>query len=410
MNRKPLVALIALCTFASTSSALDWEAAANFPGLGRHHPITFAIDGYGYLATGSTTAGSSVSDDFFRYDPVANSWEVLPDFPGTDRSYGYGGAFGGKGYLGFGAIGATYLNDLWEYDPQTLAWTQLASLPGVGRTHPAFVVTDAGKIFVGMGGGVAGNLRDWWEYDIAGNSWTQKADLPGAQRHHPYYFNIGNIPYAGFGHGAGIFKDIYRFDPVSGLWTRMTDFPSEGRVAGTQFSWNGKGYVASGEGTDHNQFPTGEFWEYDPTLDSWSALTPHPGESRWAPGTFMIDNTVYLMGGLTNTLLESSMWKYRILDPAGVSSGSVSDANPFVLFPNPVLVGSDPVLNFASAPSFTSALEGVRLLNVQGREIAGVTLSSNSLRLSDGLLAGQYYVSFSMKNGARHTRSVTVLR
>jgi hypothetical protein len=52
--------------------AQTWEEAAPFPGEARHHPVTFSIDGVGYLVTGSTN-----TKDFYRYDPVADAWERI---------------------------------------------------------------------------------------------------------------------------------------------------------------------------------------------------------------------------------------------------------------------------------------------------------------------------------------------
>lgn len=406
MSMKHLAALTLCLAAASASSAQTWEQVASFPGVGRHHPVTFALNGFGYLVTGSTTGGSTISDDFFRYDPVADSWTVLPDFPGPDRTYSYGGSYGGKGYLGFGS-GSVFLADLWEYNPQTALWTQLAPLPALGRTHPAFVITDDGKIFVGCGGAQTGNLKDWWEYDIATNVWVQRPDLPGPTRHHPYYFNIGNTPYVCFGHGAGIYKDVYRYNRGNNTWTRMLDLPAEGRVAGTQFSRGGKGYVLSGEDEAHDQFPTGEMWEYDGVLDSWTQLTPHPGEARWAPGTFLIDETLYFTGGLMNSGLRSDMWKYSFLDPADVATPIGQRDDLFVVFPNPVRGQSVRIVELAQNASSPSQ---VRLLNAEGRQIVGLTSTGGAVEIPQALAAGRYFLSFAAQDGTTHTRPITVVR
>ncbi|MDP4844121.1 MAG: hypothetical protein NWR83_06635, partial [Salibacteraceae bacterium] len=34
-----------------------------------------------------------------------------------------------------------------------------------------------------------------------------------------------------------------------------------------------------------------------PTSDSWTQMPSHPGISLWAPGSFVIDDTVYFFGG-----------------------------------------------------------------------------------------------------------------
>jgi len=400
---KSLRALLLLATFTSSSSA-SWEPAAALPGLPRHHPVTFTLDGYGYSATGSTT-GTGVTDDFYRYDPIADSWETLPDFPGPDRSYSYGGVFNGKGYLGFGS-GTSYLRDLWQYEPGTGMWTELAPCPGLGREHPAFVITDDGKIFVGMGGSSAGNLRDWWEYDIATNVWTQKADLPGPARHHPYYFNVGTVPYVGFGHGAGIFNDVYRFNRESNTWTAMTDFPGDGRVAGTQFTHDGLGYILSGENSSHAPFPTGEFWRYNHSDDTWTQMQPHPGSSRWAPGTFLIGDTLYMVGGRNTSGLQRDMWTYDMTQPVSVGEPALEAALAFAPFPNPIRAQELQLFD----PSSELRSASVRLLNVSGRDIAVLPHSAGRIQLPRDLAAGKYFVVLSTLEGKNISRSITVLR
>ena len=121
-------------------------------------------------------------------------------------------------------------------------------------------------------------------------------------------------------------------------WERKNDFPAEQRVAGTQFSLNGKGYVLSGEGQDHYYLEEGEFWEYDPTLDSWTQLPSMPGSGRWAPGSFVIGNTVYVTGGtalLANgtEANQRDLWAYEF----EVVSNTVDAAQTLAIsvFPNP---------------------------------------------------------------------------
>ncbi|MGK0383787.1 MAG: N-acetylneuraminic acid mutarotase, partial [Bacteroidia bacterium] len=92
-----------------------WEEVSSMP-VGKHHPVTFSIDGKGYAVTG-TNSFNMPTDDVFQYDPVANQWSELNSFPGADRSFAIGQAYNGKGYLGFGLSTNSFLNDIWEYDP-----------------------------------------------------------------------------------------------------------------------------------------------------------------------------------------------------------------------------------------------------------------------------------------------------
>jgi hypothetical protein len=163
--------------------------------------------------------------------------------------------------------------------------------------------------------------------------WQQKIDLPGNDRHHPFYFGIGNYAYVGFGHGSvigpgsnpnsnsNIYNDFYRYDPSNDSWLQLSDFPSESRVAGTQFSYNGKGYILSGDGDNHGPLDSGEFWEYETSNDSWLQLNSHPGDAIWAPGNFVIDCNVYFLLGQNNNTAPSTyvgnIYQYKLSSDCG---------------------------------------------------------------------------------------------
>jgi hypothetical protein len=187
------------------------------------------------------------------------------------------------------------------------------------------------KIYMGCGSNDNGNLGDWWEYDIINDVWSQKTSIIGNDRHHPFYFGIGNYAYVGFGHGSSpvagtnptsyIYNDFYRYDPTNDNWIQLSNFPSEARVAGTQFSYNGKGYILSGDGDNHGPLDSGEFWEYNPSNDSWNQLTSHPGGAIWAPGNFVIGCDVYfLLGQNRNTspgTYPISVYQYKLSEDCG---------------------------------------------------------------------------------------------
>jgi len=228
-----------------------------------------------------------------------------------------------------------------------------------------------------------GNLKDWWEYDIATDSWNQKTDFPALERHHPYYFSIGDMVYAGFGHGSSIFKDLYEYNAASNSWTQMADLPAQGRVAGSQFSFNGKGYIISGEGDDHGHLPEGEFWEYDPQSNSWAQLPSHPGEGRWAPGTFIIDDKLYLTsGGVSSAPFnEKDLWEF---DLSILFSNNDNVVAPMVAFyPNP----SNGSLNFNTSLN----IKQVSIWDFNGRLVQEIKDVTNRIDLNQ-LDAGMYII------------------
>ena len=167
----------------------------------------------------------------------------------------------------------------------------------------------------------------------------QLNDFPSTPRHHPFYFAIGRNSYAGLGHSPGaIERDWYRYDSVDESWNAEDDFVSyelstnalsttEARVAGTQFAASGScngdrrpyGFILSGDGDDHGTMGTGEFHLFDPYSSEdgndvsrgiWHPLPPHPGYSRWAPGSFVVGSRVYFLGGYDRALqmLFDDVW------------------------------------------------------------------------------------------------------
>lgn len=389
------VLLIAFALFTTPQFAQTWVQVADIP-TGRHHPISFSLEGKGYAVTGSNSS-SQPTKDFYQYDPVTNSWDTLVDFPGTARSFGIGTVLNGRAYIGFGATLTQYLDDFWRYDPQSDQWTQLATCPCSGRRHPAMIGI-ANRIYVGLGDDASGDLNDWWMYNVDTDSWTSIANLPGQPRHHPFQFNAGGEIFAGLGHsGNVIYRDWYKLDTASNTWTRKKFFPGEGRVAGTQFNWNSAGFVLSGDGDNHSFMPTGEMWRYTPDNDSWSQFTPHPGVSRWAPGSFVINNEVYFFGGLNRQSAQypRSVWKFDLAG-ATVSIEEQAVAN-LAIFPNP----ANNVIKWADAENITH----VQLVNTLGQVLSTVSVKDESMDISS-LNGGVYLVKFNQEGKTMKTVKV----
>ncbi len=374
-----------------TVQSQDWTAIEDLPS-GKHHPVTFALDGVGYAFTG-WDAVSGPSRDAYRYDPAADEWSIMPQFSGAPRSFAIGYAYEGKGYLGFGATQTAYLGDIWEFDPTDESWSYLTACPCQPRRHPAFLI-DEDKIYVGLGDGQFGNMNDWWVYDMIEDEWTQLPNLPALERHHPFQFVVKGELYVGLGHGGpNIFDDWYHFDQSSNTWETMNDFPAEARVAGTQFDHGYYGYVLSGDGSDHSFMQEGEFWQYDPAEDSWEQFPSHPGVSLWAPGSFVIGDTVYFLGGENRVtgVIQSSAWKYQLpTPPEPVGTQFASTNNKIRVFPSPT---SD-FLNIDSSIE----IESVEMYNLSGQMVEKSTRSASSI-LVLSLSSGVYLAKINLVNG-----------
>ena len=317
--------------------AQNWQSSPSYNAFSRHHPITFSNDRYGFVIAGQNAVGEYL-EDAYRFDALTESWEQIDNFPGGPRGYAYGVSNNTTAYVGFGKFNSDYPTDWWAYDIPNNQWIQLANFPSAGRSHPALILVDD-KVYVGLGSNTA-NLGDWWEYDIPSDSWSQKANFDFGVRHHPFYFGIDGIPYVGFGHGnsingtTNIYNDFYKYDASSDSWIILNEFPSEGRVAGTQFSYNGKGYVLSGDGDNHGPLDSGELWEYTPQTDSWVQLESHPGNARWAPGCFVINCDLYFTSGYDriNQIYFNDLIKFKLGDDCGCTDTTAINYDSEALF------------------------------------------------------------------------------
>lgn len=349
-----------LMLFGNTLFAQSWTSVEPLPDNFRSdHSYGFAINGTGYLVAGQTDSG--YSDAFYSYDATADAWTALEDFPGDARGYAIGDDWDGKAWFGFGQGPNGILNDLWVFDPATGSWEEKASCPCDARMHPAFVAIDD-HIYVGLGNSASGDLNDWWEYDMESDTWSEKPAFPDTQRHHPYQFGINGQVYVGFGHhNAEIFNEWYRYDPAGESWTELTTLPDQGRVAGSQFAHNGKGYALSGDGEGHTSMMTGEFWQYDPINDAWAQWPAHPGMSRWAPASFVLNDEIYLINGMSNDPgsfdYMDTNWKMA-MTPAIPSDIAVTEyaGETVVCSADPLNVAAT-ITNWGSNPLTNVALE-----------------------------------------------------
>lgn len=241
--------MILLC-FSISLPAQSW-IQLNAPPFYRHHSNGFGYNDKAYVFEG-TQEPTEVSNNLWEYSQDSDSWVQLEDFPGEARAIAIGDTWDNKYYYGFGVSLNGLLNDLWEFDPVDTLFTQLPSCPCTGRTHPALIAHND-KIYVGAGSTYYGDLSDWWEYDIPSGQWTQRPNIPGGPRHHPFFFASNQHIYVGGGHVA----NWIRFDSNTHEWEAINNLP-QGRAAGTQLDYNGRGFILGGDDYTHHHVPASQ--------------------------------------------------------------------------------------------------------------------------------------------------------
>lgn len=247
-----------------------------------------------------------------------NTWTQKANFGGGNRSGAVGFSIGGKGYIGTGSDGTALKNDFWEYDPATDTWTQKADFAGSTRSGATgFSIGNKGYIGTGATGSYPViYLNDFWEYDPESNTWTQKADFAGAPRSGATGFSIGSKGYLGTGQNYNndpyFFNDFWEYNPSSNTWTQKADFAGGGRWGSVGFSISSKGYVGTG---DDGSGAKNDFWEYNPATDLWTQKS-NVGNvlpfGRYAGIGFSIGTKGYIGVGFNNSG-ANDFWEYNTI-------------------------------------------------------------------------------------------------
>ena len=97
-------------------------------------------------------------------------------------------------------------------------------------------------------------------------------------------------------YNQGTMKDFWEYDPSTNTWTQKADFGGPARRGAVAFVVNGKGYVTSGWSA------TGlynDLWEYNPIADTWQQKANFGGLARSGAVALVIDDKAYIGTGLS---------------------------------------------------------------------------------------------------------------
>ncbi len=249
-------------------------------------------------------------------DTGPTEWVRSTVFTGDNRSHAASFQIGETGYIVGGILNnGTRLADAWSFSNEQ--WARIEDFPGEAR-HNAVGFSVSNKGYVGLGLDKDGKaLSDFWEYDPAGDTWTLLAnELPTD----PYRFGAVAFSLSGHGYvGLGAkesgknLSDFYRFDPSTKSWTAVPAQFKSKRVNAFAFVIGDKAYV--GGGLDNGQYPD-DFYSFDGTKWEEKATINRNDDSytyditRQGAAAFAIGNYGYVVGGSKGYAL-GTVWKYE---------------------------------------------------------------------------------------------------
>lgn len=185
---------------------------------------------------------------------------------------------------------------------QPNSWSVRSNFGGSAR-ESAVGFSIGTKGYIGTGRLALGTFtKDFWSWDQSNNVWTQLADVGGVSgplRTDAVGFSIGNKGYIGTGNSStgNYLNDFWEFDPTNNSWIQKTNFPGGIRTYAVGFAIGNKGYI--GTGASNWNTNNNDFYEYDPNFDSWVQKASFPGAGNGRSGAigFSINSLGYLGTG-----------------------------------------------------------------------------------------------------------------
>jgi N-acetylneuraminic acid mutarotase len=309
-----------------------------------------ALNGKVY-AIGGIVGGYWRTELVEEYDPVTDSWRFRAPISNPvsgPRAVVFNGkilVFGGFRSTGSPSSYAT-IPTVEEYDPATNTWTQRAPMPQAAFRMAVGVV--AGRIYL-IGGGR-------WDpasqsvipidlvqvYDPVANTWSFGTPLPTAQVP-AFSYGLVNDRLFVFG------NPTYVYEALSDTWSTRTQPVPVGNVASVGSAVVGdKIYTFGGKLPGSTILP--DVWEYNTASDVWTAETPMPTAMWCGPGVSMVNDTVYVLGGIPSVPEQSSTVVQRgklipcctiiCPDPLTIiTAPDATDCGAIVEFPAPTTTG-----------------------------------------------------------------------
>src|SRR5690606_19621323 len=195
-------------------------------------------------------------------------------------------------------------------------WTKVTPFKGRPRAGTVTFTIDS-KAFVGLGYDGDEYLSDFYSYDVAEGFWQSRKPFPGVSRERAVTFTLNGKGYIGLGYNreqdTRELGDFWEYDPSTDTWTQLPDFGGSARYGAVSFVVGSRAFVGTGyDGGGYNS----DMWEFDPTTGEWQEVQGYPGEKIGRGASFVIGSQAYLCSGRNNGMRVLDFWEF---DPEGMS-------------------------------------------------------------------------------------------
>lgn len=185
-------------------------------------------------------------------------------------------------------------NRCWRYDPRYNSWCSIQPLQ---KQHADHCVCVAGGHIYAIGGRDYRTELDCVErYDPGTNKWEFVSPMKKEVYAHAGAVVDGRIYITCGRRGMAYLRETHCFDPSTNHWAACAEGPVERAWHGTA-GVGGRVYVIGGSNDERGyRRDVLQVACFDPTLNSWSLLTPLPS-GHGEPGIGVLDGRIYVLGG-----------------------------------------------------------------------------------------------------------------
>ena len=262
----------------------------------------------GRSSTYSTNSGG-------RYDPVTDSWTETSLVAPAAR-YGHTAVWTGKEMIVWGGFDQDVMYTGGRYDPTTDVWSDTNTIGTIaGRyKHTAVWTGEVMLVWGGSASSWSGALGDGGQYDPDTDGWMPMEMASPAPRvgHTAVWTGSEMIVWGGYPVAAG--DDVgARYDPSTNSWSALTTWNSPQARRGHTAVWTGQEMIVWGGGaasySGSNTYNTGG--RYNPITDSWvptNAIAPQQRKNHTAVWT---GSEMIIWGGSYDGYSLSTGGRYR---------------------------------------------------------------------------------------------------
>src|SRR5690606_25828049 len=217
-------------TYAYDAASNTWAEKAPFTGVARNGAIGFSIGNIGYIGGGND--GTNNLKDFYKFDPTADggkgTWSPIAPLP-IALSNAVAFTLNGAAYVGTGETvvngGITNTNEFYKYDPSANTWQAISDAPFSAKRKSAFSFVVGNVAYVGGGISNGSYPKDFYKFD--GSKWTKLNDLNRADDSYTYdltrssaaAFAINGTPFVVGGYKNAVINSVWKYNIGGDYWT-----------------------------------------------------------------------------------------------------------------------------------------------------------------------------------------------